>query len=54
MPLSLAGRVEVLELLGRYAHAIDSTAVSAYHDTLRRTGGRWRFQRREVFIDPRT
>ena len=26
--------------------------VGRYHDTLRRVGGRWRFARREVFIDP--
>ena len=136
MPLSLADRVEILELLGRYAHAIDSGdgeayagcftddgvialrssglhvegrdalvvfaredharsgaarhlsnspiiegdgdratmrvyllrlnhdrsqherrglgPVGVYHDTLRRSGGRWRFERREVFIDPQT
>ena len=30
MPLSLADRVEILELLGRYAHAIDSGDGEAY------------------------
>ena len=132
MPLSLADRVEILELLGRYAHAIDSGdgeayagcftddgvialrrsglhvegrdalvefaredharsgaarhltnspiiegdgdqatirvyllrlnqdqskglgPVGVYHDTLRRSGGRWRFELRDVFIDPQT
>ena len=27
-------------------------AVGLYHDTLRRVGGRWRFQHRDVFVDP--
>ena len=28
-------------------------AVGRYHDTLRRVAGRWRFARREVFVDAR-
>lgn len=27
--------------------------AGCYRDALRRSGGRWRFERREVFIDPR-
>jgi ketosteroid isomerase-like protein len=134
MPLTVADRVEILELLARYAHAIDTSdgeayadcftddgvielrssglhvqgraalvefaredharggaarhltnspiiegdgdratirvyllrltqdrslderrgigPVGFYHDTLRRIAGRWRFERREAFIDP--